>query len=352
MPDWSASMTQTFEYYIVNPNTWTDDEPLKCVTKCQIKRDLDSQSLGSASLTVAENIGEVYVRIYLVTVQNGVRERFPLGTFITQTPSESFDGKIGMISIDAYTPLIELKEVQPPIGYTVPKGAVTMKMASDLCEENMRAPVVGNSDQTKSQIDFVADTNDTWLSYISALVSTNKFRLDLDEVGRVLFAPEQELERMQPVFTYNDDNASILQPQISIDRDLYGIPNVVEVMYSQGTGCMYAKAENNDISSPTSIQNRGRRIVQRVTDPNLNGIPSKDELTRYAERTLSNASTLEYKLSYTHGYCPVRIGDCVRLNYTKAGLVNVKARVISQSITCDTGCQIEETAVYTSKLWR
>ena len=83
----------------------------------------------------------------------------------------------------------------------------------------------------------------------------------------------------------------------------------------------------------------------------MNGDPTKNQIQEYAERLLRELSTLEYTISYTHGYCPVRIGDCVRLNYTKAELIGVKAKVISQSIKCESGCQVTEKAVFTKKLW-
>ena len=67
--------------------------------------------------------------------------------------------------------------------------------------------------------------------------------------------------------------------------------------------------------------------------------------------TQKSLSTLEYEVTYTHGYCPVRLGDCVRLDYAKAGLSGVKAKVISQSIDCVPGCPVTETAVFTTKLW-
>ena len=44
------------------------------------------------------------------------------------------------------------------------------------------------------------------------------------------------------------------------------------------------------------------------------------------------------------------MGDCVRLNYSRAGLTNVKAKVISQSIDCRPGCPVTETAVFTMNL--
>ena len=110
MPDWTASMQQTFEYYTVDPVSWKDVKRLDNVTKSTIIRDLEVETLGSATIDVTETIGECYVRIYLITIQNGLKEKFPLGTFLVQTPSSSYNGKIREVTMDAYTPLLELKE--------------------------------------------------------------------------------------------------------------------------------------------------------------------------------------------------------------------------------------------------
>lgn len=71
----------------------------------------------------------------------------------------------------------------------------------------------------------------------------------------------------------------------------------------------------------------------------------------YAKAQLKALSTLTYTISYTHGYCPVRVGDCVRFVYPEAGLKDVKAKVISQSISCTPGCSVSEKATYTVRLW-
>ena len=108
MPDWSASMQQTFEYYVVDPGTWKDIKRLDNVKSSTINRDWEADTLGSASIDMVESLGECYIRIYLIAIQNGLKEKFPLGTFLIQTPSTNFDGKITNVSVDAYTPLIEL----------------------------------------------------------------------------------------------------------------------------------------------------------------------------------------------------------------------------------------------------
>ena len=352
MIDWLSSMQQTFEYYTVDPNTWRDVKKIENVISSTIDRDSEAETLGSATITMSEAIGECYVRIYLVAIQNGKTYKVALGTFLVQTPSWSFDGKTKEISVDAYTPLLELKENLPPIGYSLLEGENIMNMAYRLCRERVRAPVIEAVCDTNLYDDFVANTNDTWLTFLTDLIGNAKYVFDLDEMGRVLFLPVQETASLQPVWTYTDDNSSILYPDISLDRDLYGIPNVVEVVYSNGKDNYYARVVNDNPNSPISTVNRGREIVHRVTNPSLYGDPTENQTKEYAERLLKELSTLECTVTYSHGYCPVRVNDCVRLNYTRSGISGVKAKVISQSIDCSAGCKVTETAVYTTNLWR
>lgn len=351
MPNWLSSMQQTFEYYIVDPVSWKDIRMLTNVKSCTITRDSDTDTLGSATIDIDEALSECYVRVYLITIQNGVKEKHPLGTFLVQTPSTTFDGKTKSISMDAYTPLLELKENPPPYGYFIAKDENVMDFAYQLCGDHARAPVVQPKCDTVLHYDFISDVNDTWLTFISSLMSNAKYSFALDEMGRILFSPNQDTASLQPVWTYDDGNSSILLPELTMNHDIYGIPNVVEVIYSNGTDYYYSEAVNDDPNSPTSTINRGRRITHRVTDVDLIGDPTENQIDEYAKQLLRELSSIEYTISYTHGYCPVRIGDCVRLDYSRAGLRNIKAKVISQSITCEPGCPVSETAVFTNKLW-
>lgn len=351
MADWLSSMQQTFEYYVVDPGTWKDTRLIENVKSCTINRDSGVETLGSATIDVAESLGECYVRVYLITIQNGVREKHPLGTFLVQTPATSFNGRRQDISMDAYTPLLELKETPPPLGYSIFKDANIMDIAYRITRERVRAPVVKPTNSEVLTTDFVANPSDTWLTFLTDLIANAKYTFDLDELGRVLFAPKQNVAAMRPIWTYTDDNSSILYPEISLDRDLYGIPNVVEVIYSTGPEYYFHRVVNDDSNSPVSTVSRGREIIHRITDPDVAGNPTEQQIKDLAIRTLKELSSLEYKVTYSHGYCPVRVGDCVRLNYTRAGLTNIKAKVVSQSIGCEPGCPVSETAIFTTNLW-
>lgn len=352
MPNWLESMTRTYEYYTVDPGTWKDVKLLNNIKNSSIEWDSSLETLGSAAIDVTDSVGECYIRIYMITNQNGVTDKHPMGTFMVQTPSSSFNGKIRNVTMDAYTPLLELKEKQPPLGYSLMKGDNIMDNAYRLVRENARAPVVRTYNTTNLFSDFVADPDEKWISFTSALIANAKYELGLDEMGRILFLPKQDTASLQPVWEYNDDNSSILYPDFSMDHDLYGIPNVVEVVYSNGGDSYYAKAVNDDPNSPISTVSRGREIIHRVTNPDMIGDPTENQIHEYAEQLLRELSTLEYTVTYTHGYCPVRIGDCVRLNYVAAGITDIKAKVISQSIKCTSSCPVTEKAVFTAKLWR
>ena len=351
MADWTSTMQQTFEYYVVDPGTWKDKKKIDTVISSRISRDLEAETLGSASISITESLGECYIRMYLITIQNGIRERHPLGTYMVQTPSYSFDGKVKNITMDAYTPLIELKEKHPPLGYSIRKDENIMARAYSIMREQMRGPVVQTTKDTKLHHNFIANLDDTWISFTRDLISNADMRLELDELGRVLFAPEQELESLQPIWTFDTGNSSILYPSFDIQHDLYGIPNEVEVIYSNGTTSSSITVINDDPNSPVSTVSRGRRITHRITNPSVVGKPSEAELKEYAKRMLKSLSSIEYTVTYTHGYCPVRVGDCVRLNYEAAGIRNVKAKIVSQTIECVPGCPVTEKAVFTSNLW-
>lgn len=351
MPDWTKAMQQSFEYYVVDPGTWRDIKRLDNVLTSSINRDAETETLGSLTLDVADPIGECYVRVYLITIQNGIKEKHPLGTYLIQTPSYDFDGKVKSVKLDAYTPLMELKEKKPPLGYSILENENIMEQAYLIAKDNLRAPVFRVDNEEILHQDFVANTDDTWVTFLSDLVANAKYSLGLDELGKVIFMPIQDTASLQPVWYFTDDNSSILQPNIEMTQDLYGIPNAVEVIYSTNKKYFYAKVTNDDPNSPISTVSRGREILYREMNPSTIGNPTQEQLEEYAKRLLRALSSLEYRLTYTHAYCPVRIGDCVMLNYTRAGIKNVKAKIVSQKIECVPGCPVTETVVFTNRLW-
>ena len=350
--DWTKSMLQKFEYYEVDPNTWKDKSLITTIKSSSINKDSESNLLETADIEIIDTVGECYIRIYLIATQDDITEKVPLGTYLVQTPSTSFDGKVKNVSMTAYSPLIELKENPVPLGFTLLKNENIMENAYQVVKDNCRAPVIKTASDKTLTDNFVANTEDTYLTFTSDLIQQAKYKFGLDELGQILFSPIQKVETLQPVYTFNDDNASILLPEVTLKHDIYGIPNVVEVVCTINNSTYTSVVKNEDPNSPTSIQNRGRIITHRVTDPNLYGVPTEQQVDEYAEQLLSSLSSVEYVVNFSHGYYPLRIGDCIRLNYEKAELKNIKAVITAQSIKCGTGCTVSTTATFTKKLWK
>lgn len=350
--DWSRSMSQTYDFYLVDTDTWMDLQRIDCVTKCTIDWDYSSNTVGSAKVTCTENFGEWYIRAYLIAKQDGVEYRRAMGTFLILTPEDNFDGKISSWDLDAYSPLIELTETYPPLGYCIPKNTNVLQIASQLCSEHMRAPVITPDFGTDILYeDFVASPDETWLEFLSSLVAHANHKIMVDEYGQCVFMPIRRTGSLAPTMTYTTDNSSMLLPAVRQTRDLYSIPNKVDVIFSTSNKYLVSTAINDNPTSPTSVSARGRYIEIRETSPNLSGNPTQSQLDKYAETLLKEASTLEYTVTYTHGYCDTAIGEGVMLRYPEVGLNGVKAKIILQSIDLVPGCLVQETAIYTSALY-
>ena len=358
MPDWSKSMEQSFEYYIVDPGTWGDKEKLTKITDCTITRDLKNETLGSATIDSDEDLNDQYVRVYLVTKQHRVQETFCLGTFLCQTSDWTYDGVRKFMSYDGYTPLIELKEKPMAVGYTILKNTNLLTSAVNITTSNVRAPVTpaSNSDSSmKLEKNFVAEESDTVFTFVRDLMQVGKYSFGITERGNITFEPYTELGALSPRWIFDDSNSSIMYPELKLKGDFFEIPNVVQVCYtpvSKSATPISVTVTNDDEESQVSTVNRGRRVIYRETNPQLGDAATTAIVKSYAEKLLAEKSTLEYEAVYSHGFTnSVRLGDCVRLNYEKAGLVDTNARVIKQVIHCTPGCKVDETAVYTKKLW-
>lgn len=322
------------------------------ITSCSITRDISQETLGNAQFESNELLGEMYVRVYAVVTQNKLSERYALGTFIIQTPGKKWDGKKSSYSLDAYTPLLELKDDKPPLGYTVKKNRNIMETVSGLLQDNTRLPFVPVEDDKWLEYDYVAEEGDTWLSYLSGLLAKAEYSFNLDEMGVIYFEKRQDVQSLTPLWTYMDDEISILYPDISIDDDIYGVPNKCTVVYTNEGANMECTVVNDRASSPISTVNRNRVVFHREMNPDFGGKPTESQLKIYTENLLESLSTINDTITYSHGFTPPRLYDAVRIHHRRGDMLDIKARVTSQKITCTKGLKVDETAEFTKKLWK
>jgi len=371
--DWSKSMQQTFEYYTVDPKNWRDVERIETVKSSNCNHDMTSETRGSSTITTTELIPENYIRTYMVCRQGGFEKRICLGTYLYMTSQDSYNGICHNYSMTGYTPLVELKEKLAPIGYFVNGRIRGLENApnisaeiTSIIENNTRCKLLNGVVIDEPLLNnFVAQPSDNWLQIVNNLLTAsekNKYMIIVDEWGKICLRNSPTADTMQPKFIYTDDNSSILLPDLDMSDDLFEIPNVIELIFVGNSAytAVRAIARNDDEASVVSTVNRKREIWRRYSINNIS-IPADVEVTpeaieeyvtAQAETLLEKLSTVQKTITYSHGYCDVKVGDCVLINYEKAGFTNVKAIVTSQKIKCEPGCQVDETAVYTKKLWK
>lgn len=348
-----------FEYYEVDPISWSDIKKLDCLFGANITRDLSSATLSSASFSTNKFINEAYIRVYYVCEDQNNMTRIPMGTFLVQTPRLQYSNKSFSCSLQAYSSLIELKENKVPLGYSYDrKHKLEPKVfVENIFSQHLRPKFNKDKSYLSFTVNdapkvFIAENQEDWLSFLESFLGTMKTTIRLDDTGLPYIFKSKEFKELVPVYTYNDDENSILFENLSIEYDLYSKPNVLNVHFVNAEGresCTIIR-KNEDIESPFSIQNRGR-IIEGDTEIVFygNSNPSKSEMENMADSISKDVFSITYTVQYVHGYSPVNIGDAVILNYHSAGLDNIKAIVTNQSISCQTGLQIQETATFKLK---
>lgn len=347
--NWFESMRQTYEFCIVDPETWLDSAKIDTVESCNILHDTATDTKYSGTLVVGDkDIGETYLRVYLSCIQGDQNEKFPLATFMAQSGYDTGSGTLNKYSVNAYSPLLELKDDLPPFGYSILKDretpeAAAYHLATSYSRVNMINP--GGAGQ-KINANFIADPNDDILTVQNKLLDMNDEFMDVDEMGRCLVNKYIEFNNLQPVWVFRDDSSSILYPEFEDDFDYYGVPNVVEVIYSGESGFIRAEIQNNNRNNRLSIPRRGRIVRQRIVNPEFIGEPTSVMVDQYARKVMSELTTVQKTVVIRHAFCGVRAGECVLLDYQSKGLHNVKAKIVRQSIECAPGTPVESTCVY------
>lgn len=348
--DWTRGAQHTWRYWVVDPLTWRDERELGGVLSCEVTRDASADTTESASLTFDGDppSGELLVRVYLDAAQAGATERLCVGTFLAQTPRWRGDGRVRSAEADMYGVLREMADDSPPVGLSVAKGSDPLRFAESYARAATRAPVGSAPEGVPLAEHYVAGDDETWLDVVRDLCQRGGCELATDAYGQVRFEPVRRVAALSPVQTFDDSNSSLVMPDVEVATDLYDVPNVVRVVWSEDARCVVAEAVNDDAASPLSVQARGRRVTQVVRNPEELSKGCTESAARAVARArLSDLSHAERTVTFTHGILsPLpALGDCVRLVYARHG-IDCRARVTRQVIGCETGATVQCTATW------
>lgn len=349
MIDWTGGMMQEFSFYQVDPSTWRDASRLGNVTQCKITRDSTMETLEQASLTVMDGeMGESWVRVYMDASQGGERERVCLGTFLVQTPRRSADGRSSRLECTAYSPLHVLAEAKPNAGYALAAGANCVEAAASVCVAHGLAPVLAPRLEAVLDDPYVAPSDASWLDIAKALAAAAGLKVALDPYGRVVLAPNTPAYALSPTWTFDDGERGILVPDVNEEVDWYGLPNVCAVSTPSG---IVGRAENADPLSRISTASRGREVTLKIDDPDeLRAGCTQEAADAYALRELREASHMERTATVRHAWCPVTVGDLVRVDAPSLGIVT-NALVVRQDIDVSTALTVSAKLAVREEMW-
>lgn len=335
--DWAAGYTSTIRVMRVNPETWEDSGELPGVTSASITRDSTSELVESCTVEAdgvpGAELGNGWHRIEMIARQGGEIEMHPIGTFLLSRGSGDVDRGADRLSIDGESVLKPAADRLMLAGSYAPKGADGAAWAAGILGQCTPAPVVADGSFTLDA-HVVFGTGTSCLKAALAVLGAAGWTVSIDGDGTVHVRKPPE----EPALDLDWAHAGHLQPGIRHAVVGSGIPN----RYYAVEGRNAAVAVNDDPESPTGVLSQGRYVdVYDGSPKRVDG----ETLQAYAERRLSELSIIETEYSYSRELWPgVVPGSMVRASMPQLGFEG-DLRVVKQSVACDKGVSINETAV-------
>lgn len=267
-------------------------------------------------------------------------EKTPVGQFLFSSPKRKLSDIEVTRDCECYSKLKILDDDKTESRYTVLAGTNAVNEVKRIIGNSYPFSIPDSSLTTSTDKDWEIGTPK--LDIINDLLAVINYNsLTVDNNGVFISSPyvlptDREVEAI-----YEDNEYSIINPDLEEDIDLYDVPNVI-VRYTNSAEInppLIAVYENNNPSSPTSTVNRGRKIVSAEEVSDVADLQTLQLITK------KNAYEMNDKYSYVefrtainpvHGYL-----TCIQL---KAYDINNKYIETEWSMDCQTGGEMRHKA--------
>lgn len=332
MIDWSAGYSCSVSVNKVNPETWASTDEVRSVASASITRSAteDVPLLEQATFEVDSELEVGWYRISML-VKQGEVDRETIGTFLVEKSSRTDSYGRTTYTADGWSVLKPADRQTFVAGSYAPAGVDGAAYVASLLRGCIPAPVeVSGSFTLSDNVVFAPGT--TKLAAAWKVLDAGGFVMQISADGTVMIAARQE----SPAMTLDRAGSVMLLPQVSGGVNISDIPN----RYFATDGKETVAAMNTNQESTVSYQARGMWIDYYDASPKrVNG----ESLTAYAERKLSELSTVTKEKSYTREYSPgVLPFSMVRCSLPDIDL-DGDAYVLSQSIDISHGVTVSET---------
>lgn len=250
--------------------------------------------------------------VYTASFYDGTSLEWPWGLFIPAVPKAAQDGSVVGADVDLYDQLLILDEDAFTETYAVPAGAIVTDVVREiLADAGITRAVVEDSATTLSAA-MVWEGGTSRLRVINDLLDAiGYFAIWVDGTGTFRVQPYVDTPARSVGWAFQDGATSIFVPDLSEERDRFGVPNRVVLVARSEDGTappLTSTADNTDPLDPLSIPGRGRVITRRYPDVEA---ASQEVLDQLAARYLASARTTAAVVELKHLPIPL---DFVDLN--------------------------------------
>lgn len=334
MTDWLRGYTAGWEVYSVDRNTWADSERIDDVLSVSVTKSGGSGTKMEEGTmeVIADTLSPMWCRIYMTAEQDSV-DRYAIATLLFESTSSTFSHNVRTITAAGRSVLQPAADIRMSRGSFAAKGTDGAAEAARLIRSCTPAPVYAHG-SFKLGEDVVFDIGCTYLDAAWQLIDAGGWCIQIDGNGEIHIMEKPS----QPALELSHANVGLLLPGIDCDYDLSDVPN----RYIAVSDDEIAIATNTDKNSATGFPARQRWIDFLDESPvTIDGEP----LERYAERKLAEKSTsVTRKYRYQREYVPdVMVNSLVKATIAENGIEG-NLRVLEQSLRCDAGVIVTETA--------
>ena len=331
--NWNSGFSALYELKRVDPVSWLDAGSFDFVSG-SISRNNEGL-MQSADLSMTENPGECWIRIYLKANQEGGGARVALFTGLTSTPTRDLDGTRTTFPVEVYSVLKPAADVPVPLGYFAPAGADGAQLVKELLSVGA-APVEVEEDSPTLVDAIVAQNTDSRLDVAWMILNAIGWRMRITGDGVIhVCAPASESSAVFDAFE-ND----VVELSIKDAQDWFSVPNCIRVI----SGDKSTEYKDSDAIEERR-QNRGGsgEVWLNDSSPTLG---NKESLAEYAMRKLNEAQMPARSVSYSRRYLPdVYPTDLVQIRLPGVG-IDGTFRVTEQSIELGYGASTSEDTAY------
>lgn len=312
---------ETYTYRRVDWATWQEGADLGDVVSGSIELGAFTDLKATCSFSfmgqeAPEQDG--LIRIYYgFRDEQGEVAEFMLGTFLIgfSTVTKIDDRLSG--TADGYSVLKVLNDRKYGMPFTVAAGEYPIAKAVALMEGLGLRVNVGEESSYQLTSDHTFDPDDSYLTIVNWLLTSADYMAVSPDAAGICQVRKANASR-QPVATFEDDENSIMYPEVSTENDWQSTPNVVRAYYEDDTCAIYATAKNLS-GSKASLDNRGDReltLYESVSElDGADGTAKLANLEAYAlNKLLDNSGEIE-RVSLSHPYVPILPNDAVKVVY-------------------------------------